>query len=64
MGCVSNRVKNLIFWSIQKATFDLSSYGWRERISHTRAIPGCLQFDFNLVVVGGWLEGSLVDLGY
>lgn len=44
-GCVSSRVKNLIFWSIQKGTFNLSSYG-RERELVTQEL---FQAVYNLI---------------
>lgn len=44
-GCVSNRVKNLIFWSIQKATYSASSYD-RERELVTQEL---FQAVYNLI---------------
>lgn len=43
--CVSNRVKNQMFWSIQKASYNLSSYG-RERELVTQEL---FQAVYNLI---------------
>lgn len=45
VGCVSNRVKNLIFWSIQKATYNLSSYGGEREL----VTPELFQAVYNLI---------------
>lgn len=51
-------VKNLIFWSIHKGTYNLSGNGSeRELVTHG-AISGCLQLDFR----PGAEDFSLVDL--
>lgn len=57
-GCISNRVKNLIFWSIQKATCNLSRYG-REKELVTEEL---FQAVYNVISNQYWVGGSLVDL--
>lgn len=60
-GCFSNRLKDLIFWSIQKATYDSSGYG-RERELVTQEL---FQAVYSLISDRGEEErgGSLVDFG-
>lgn len=54
-GCISNRVKNLIFWSIQKATCNLSRYG-RETELVTEEL---FQAVYNVISNQYWVGGLL-----